>query len=57
MARARARAGISDVGNIYGTFDINIGRRIHILDIHRYRKYWCHFVLNDTSSYSCACTS
>ena len=51
-ARARARAGISDIGNIYWMSDIDIRRQIYILDVHRYRKYWCHFVLNDTSSYS-----
>ena len=32
-ARARARAGILDVGYTYQTSDIDIGRRIYILDI------------------------
>ena len=48
---------ISDVGYRYGKADIDIGRRIYILDSpiyvldvrYRFRKYWCHFVLNGAS--------
>ena len=32
-ARARARAGISDIGYRYWTSNIDIGRRIYILDV------------------------
>ena len=48
--RARARAGISDVGYRYRTSDIYIGRLIYILDVrYRFRKHWWHFVLNGAS--------
>ena len=49
-ARARARAGILDVGYRYQTSDIYIGCRIYILDVrYRFRKHWWHFVLNGAS--------